>query len=259
MNRPMNKEGVSHAAGAGSATIDVDSRVAIATGYVTADKISVGSLAIDKLSASAAHSSKIEARQLTGDAAKAVTTDLLSPDSINADSINADKLPAAKIPSGALPHPLYGHNLPAFTGLDHAFMQVREFHRVFGHPAADVPTLMDGKRLAIRAKWMRSELDEFEDPEKQTVEDQCDAMMDLIYFALGTMVEIGVLPQPVMDIVHIDGNMKKLHVGEDGVSRVIKNDDGKVVKPDGWVAPEPLIAAEIARQSVQRPLCDVGA
>ena len=139
-------------------------------------------------------------------------------------------------------------------GLDHAFMQVREFHRVFGHPAADVPTLMDGTRAAIRAKWMKSEIDEFLDPEKQTITDQCDAMIDLIYFALGTLVEIGVLPQPLMDIVHFDGNMKKLHIGEDGVGRVVKNADGKVVKPADWVAPEPLLEAEIEYQKRVRPL-----
>jgi len=139
-------------------------------------------------------------------------------------------------------------------GLDHAFMQVREFHREFGHPAADVPTLMDGTRAKVRAKWMKSEIDEFLDPNKQTITDQCDAMLDLIYFALGTLVEIGVLPQPLMDIVHIEGNMKKLHIGEDGVGRVVKNADGKVVKPAGWVAPEPLLEAEIERQKRVRPL-----
>lgn len=151
-----------------------------------------------------------------------------------------------------------GHALPVPTGLDHAFMQVREFQQLFGHPVADFPTLMDPARVAVRSKWMRSELDEFEDPEKQTVKDQCDAMIDLIYFALGTMVEIGVLPQPVMDIVHIEGNMKKLHL-IDGVLQVVKDEDGKTVKPAGWVAPEPLIEAEIDRQALTRPIDAFGA
>lgn len=148
--------------------------------------------------------------------------------------------------------PLTAHFLP--HGLDYAMLQVREFHETFGHPVADEPTLMDRDRMEARAKWMREEIDEFMDPTRHTVVDGADAMLDLLYFALGTLVEMGVMPQPVMDIVHVDGNMKKLHVGEDGVARVVKNEIGKVIKPEGWVAPEPLIEREIARQAAQKPL-----
>jgi predicted HAD superfamily Cof-like phosphohydrolase len=135
-----------------------------------------------------------------------------------------------------------------FQGLDYAFLLVRRFHEAFGHPVADRPTLMEFARAEIRAKWMREEIDEFLDPDKQTVVDQCDAMIDLIYFALGTLVEIGVLPQSLLDIVHFDGNMSKMHM-IDGVATVVKNADGKVVKPEGWVAPEPKLAAEVHRQA----------
>jgi predicted HAD superfamily Cof-like phosphohydrolase len=131
-------------------------------------------------------------------------------------------------------------------GLDYAFLQVREFHQAFDHPIADHPKLMDYTRACIRAKWMREELEEFLDVEKQTIVDQCDAMLDLIYFALGTLVEIGVLPQSLMDIVQ-HANMSKLH-NIDGVLTVVKNDLGKVQKPEGWVAPEPLLSAEVSRQ-----------
>jgi predicted HAD superfamily Cof-like phosphohydrolase len=146
------------------------------------------------------------------------------------------------------------HNFPALNGLDYAMMQVRAFHEAFGHPVADRPTLMDRERMENRAKWMREEIDEFLDPTRHTVVDGMDAMIDLIYFALGTIVELGVMPQPMMDIVHHEGNMTKLHVGEDGVARVVKNDDGKVIKPAGWVAPEPKLAAEVARQELTQPL-----
>jgi predicted HAD superfamily Cof-like phosphohydrolase len=83
-------------------------------------------------------------------------------------------------------------------------------------------------------------------------------MLDLIYFALGTMVEMGTLPQPLMDIVHYEGNMSKLHM-IDGKPTIVKNEIGKVIKPADWVAPEPKLEQEVERQALQRPLSDIGA
>lgn len=136
-------------------------------------------------------------------------------------------------------------NDDAPMGLDHAFQQVLEFHQAFDHPVASKPTMLSPERVKTRSAWMDSETQEFRDA--PTVVDQADAMIDLIYFALGTLVEMGVRPQPLMDIVHVEGNMKKLHL-VDGKLVVVKREDGKVVKPDGWVAPEPLLALEIERQ-----------
>jgi predicted HAD superfamily Cof-like phosphohydrolase len=132
-------------------------------------------------------------------------------------------------------------------------MQVRAFHEAFDHPIADRPTLLDRERMENRAKWMREEIDEFMDPTKHTVVDGMDAMIDLIYFALGTIVELGVMPQALMDIVHHEGNMAKMHDSPDGPV-VVKNADGKVIKPEGWVAPEPKLAAEVDRQQLTLPL-----
>jgi predicted HAD superfamily Cof-like phosphohydrolase len=156
--------------------------------------------------------------------------------------------------------PAIGHNLPVLKGLDFPFMQVRAFHEAFGHPVADAPTTLDRTRMENRAKWMREEIDEFLDPTRHTVEDGADAMIDLTYFALGTLVEMGIMPQAIMDYVH-DANMAKMHT-IDGVRQVVKNADGKVIKPAGWEenhAPEQHIAAEVARQQAQKPLADLGA
>ena len=62
---------------------------------------------------------------------------------------------------------------------------------------------------------MREEVDEF--VESTNVVDQADAMIDLIYFALGTLVEMGVRPAPLFDIVH-NANMQKLW--PDGAPRI---------------------------------------
>lgn len=65
---------------------------------------------------------------------------------------------------------------------------VREFHEKFGHPVAGVPKMVDKKRALSRGKWMNEEVAEFLVAED--IYEQADAMIDLIYFALGTLVEI---------------------------------------------------------------------
>ncbi len=77
---------------------------------------------------------------------------------------------------------------------------------------------------------MQEELDEF--GEATDIVGQADAMVDLIYFALGTLVEIGVDGGEVFDVVH-EANIGKL--GPDG--RPVLRADGKIGKPQDWVDP----------------------
>lgn len=119
---------------------------------------------------------------------------------------------------------------------------VREFHDKFGVPHADRPVVMSAQRRTERYLYMSEELNEFD--EAETVVDQADAMIDLIYLALGTLVEIGVKPAALFNIVH-DANMSK--VWPDGTVHYdpITN---KVVKPPTFIRPEQLLQAEIERQ-----------
>jgi predicted HAD superfamily Cof-like phosphohydrolase len=115
--------------------------------------------------------------------------------------------------------------------LDQAFFQVMEFHRAFGHPFADKPAQLSPDRINARAEWMREEIRELE--EATDLVDQADAVIDLMYFAIGTMVEMGVKPQHLFEIVH-QANMEKLW--PDGQPRY--REDGKVRKPEGWRDPK---------------------
>lgn len=128
--------------------------------------------------------------------------------------------------------------------LNNAFDDVKKFHITFEHPVAEIPTAMDNERKKARTAWMQEELDEF--VEASTIEDEADAMIDLMYFALGTLVEMGVKPQEIFDIVQ-HANMSK--VWPDGL--VHKNEMGKTIKPANWEDPAPKIRAEIARQIEQ--------
>ncbi|MCB1776145.1 MAG: HAD family hydrolase [Candidatus Competibacteraceae bacterium] len=119
--------------------------------------------------------------------------------------------------------------------------KVKDFHMAFHHPVANIPALMAPDRVEKRYKWMMEEVDEF--LESNTLEDQADAMIDLIYFALGTLVELGIKPERMFEIVH-QANMSKL--GESGKPNF--NEDGKVIKPTTWESPEPKLKEEIQTQ-----------
>ncbi len=114
------------------------------------------------------------------------------------------------------------------------YRQVREFHKAFGHPAPGTPRPLEKERAGARAAWMREEVEEF--IAASNIYEQADAMIDLIYFALGTLVEMGVAPDAAFDIVHA-ANMTKLW--PDGKPRF--RADGKAVKPRDWQDPEPLL------------------
>lgn len=64
---------------------------------------------------------------------------------------------------------------------------------------------------------------------------EVDGLIDLIYVCVGRMLEMGLSVTCIQDLfeeVHMS-NMDKF---PDGV--VTKDSNGKVVKPDGWLAPE---------------------
>ena len=112
---------------------------------------------------------------------------------------------------------------------------VREFHDKFGHPVAEQPKMIDKKRALSRAKWIAEFLI------ADNIYEQADAMIDLMYFALGTMVEMGLEADELFEIVQ-QANMAKLW--PDGKPHYNPK-DGKVIKPDTWEDPAPKIKAYI--------------
>jgi predicted HAD superfamily Cof-like phosphohydrolase len=116
---------------------------------------------------------------------------------------------------------------------------VREFHEKFGHPVAERPVMIDKRRALSRAKWMQEEVAEFLIADD--IYEQADAMIDLMYFALGTMVEMGLEADELFAIVQ-QANMAKLW--PDGKPHYNPK-DGKVIKPEGWEDPAPKIKAYI--------------
>lgn len=122
--------------------------------------------------------------------------------------------------------------------VDDIWSVVRTFHVALGLPTAEAPRLLAPRRARQRSKWMREELQEFESA--ATIAQQADAMVDLMYLAIGTLVELGVPPGRVFELVHT-ANMGKRW--PDGTSRL--DAEGKVLKPPTWSSPDPGIEAYV--------------
>ena len=125
--------------------------------------------------------------------------------------------------------------------MDREWSKVKEFQIKFGHPVSEYPRQLDTERAIKRYHWMLEEINEF--MEADDIVEQADAMIDVIYFALGTLVEMGIKPDSLFDIVQA-ANMAKLW--PDG--RPHYNTEGKTVKPDTWEDPHYKLEEEIRRQ-----------
>lgn len=118
---------------------------------------------------------------------------------------------------------------------------VKQFQITFGHPVAEAPTMLDRERAQKRYNWMLEEINEF--IEADEIVEQADAMIDVIYFALGTLVEMGIKPDALFDIVQ-SANMAKLW--PDGKPHY--NIEGKTIKPPTWEDPHQKLQEEINKQ-----------
>lgn len=123
---------------------------------------------------------------------------------------------------------------------------VKDFQEAFNLPHESTPKLLTPERLAFRQRLLQEEVDEIS--VSKTLEDLADGIGDVIYIALGTAVEAGIEMGPILEIIQ-NANMAKL--GADG-KPIYRESDGKVMKPEGWQAPEPQIIAELGRQSQLR-------
>ncbi|WP_114167181.1 hypothetical protein [Exiguobacterium sp. TNDT2] len=159
------------------------------------------------------------------------------------------------------------------------YEEVRQFHETFGHPEASAPQPLELDRAVKRSVWTAEEAvveflhqsarseEEFlqavatfqqgfeqavqkslqDAPPKNDVErlvGQGDALTDALYFVMGSFVELGLDPVPLFEIVQ-RANMAKL--GPDG-KPILRASDNKVMKPEGWLPPEPELEAEVRRQ-----------
>ena len=113
------------------------------------------------------------------------------------------------------------------------FTNVKEFHHAFGQRIGDKPEFPDEDERKLRVKLLREEFREYLDGESfNDLVEVADALADIIYIACGTAVSYGIPLDDVFAEVH-RSNMAKLVDG-----KVIRREDGKVQKPEGWMPPD---------------------
>lgn len=116
------------------------------------------------------------------------------------------------------------------------FYDVEDFHIKFGLPAPAEVRWQSKEWNSFRLKFMREEIDEYEEALKEkNFEKAFDALIDLVYVALGTAVAHGFPWQRGWDRVHM-ANMKKIraHVASDSKRGTAYD----VIKPVGWQPPD---------------------
>lgn len=114
---------------------------------------------------------------------------------------------------------------------------VRDFHEKFDLLVGDAPRHLTQRKLKERVECLQEELNEFDEAcQAQDLELQVDAMIDLMYFALGTLVMMGITPSSFKtlwkDVQR--ANMAKVR----GITQ--RGHAVDVKKPEGWLPPQGL-------------------
>jgi len=126
-------------------------------------------------------------------------------------------------------------NLLDTTGtnyVDHETLDVRQFLDKFGHITNNHPVHLTKRKLIERHECMLEELNEFKDGvDFQDLGAMADALIDLVYFAKGTAIMLG-LPWETLWADVQSANMDKVP----GVGK--RGHTVDVVKPHGWIPPQ---------------------
>jgi hypothetical protein len=115
--------------------------------------------------------------------------------------------------------------------MSHMTQSLSELHTHFGTTNSAIP--FHGDEKAFRICAMQEELDEYADA--KTVEDELDALVDLVVFAIGTSERQGMLhifDEAFRRVMH--ANMQK-KVGSNKKRGSFHID---LIKPEGWTAPD---------------------
>ncbi len=114
---------------------------------------------------------------------------------------------------------------------------VKAFHQKFKIPQSQFPGFYysDREMMKFRIKFLQEELDEFKEAvEKDDTVKGFDALLDLVYVALGTAYICNFPWYKGWQAVQ-DANMRKVRGNKKTSTRGSEYD---VVKPSGWIGPE---------------------
>ena len=110
-----------------------------------------------------------------------------------------------------------------------------EFNQAFDIPKLDSPDIGPEELIELRIKLLREEVEEYAEAARAgDLVEVIDALADIGYILAGTILNHGMqnVYDDAFDEVH-RSNMAKLVDG-----KVLRREDGKVMKPQGWTAPQ---------------------
>ena len=114
---------------------------------------------------------------------------------------------------------------------------IEKFHAKFNLEYTGKPQVLAADVAQFRIKFMQEELDEYKKAVAESdMEGQLDALVDLVYVALGTSYLSGFPFQAAWDEVH-GCNMRKVKAGPNGEGSK-RGSPHDVVKPEGWKGPD---------------------
>ena len=109
-----------------------------------------------------------------------------------------------------------------------------EFNNAFEIPKMDSPGLSNDELIELRIKLLKEEVEEYAEAARAgDLVEVLDALADIGYILAGTIINHGMqhIYDDAFDEVH-KSNMAKLVDG-----KVLRREDGKVMKPEGWQPP----------------------
>lgn len=113
---------------------------------------------------------------------------------------------------------------------------IKEFHEKFELTYNGPPRNLDPTLRNFRIDFMDEELAEYAEAcTAGVLHDQLDALVDLVYVAIGTVYIQGFNFNEAFRRVH-EANMKKVRAPSASMS--LRNSTYDVVKPTGWVKPD---------------------
>jgi len=110
-----------------------------------------------------------------------------------------------------------------------------EFNQAFEIPKLDNPGLGTNELIELRIKLLTEEVEEYAEAARNgDMVEILDALADIGYILAGTIINHGMqdIYDDAFNEVH-RSNMAKLVGG-----KVIRREDGKVLKPKGWQPPQ---------------------
>lgn len=112
------------------------------------------------------------------------------------------------------------------------FEMVKEFHEKFGMMVHEKPTDLTSEKLQERYDFMLEELTEFKNAiEPRDMAGLADALVDIVYVAMGTAVQMGLPWEELFSDVQRANMAKVRGITKRGVAV-------DCMKPEGWVPPK---------------------